>query len=101
MRHGLYAKLIAKPGQRDAVVAILQRCLDELKSAGCLLYIINHAADHPDVIWITEVWESPQKQEASLQLPAVKAAIAEAMPMLTGEFEQVRLSVVGGLGLPD
>jgi hypothetical protein len=35
-----------------------------------------------------------------LQLPGVKQAIAEAMPMLTGEFEQIEFDVVGGLGLP-
>lgn len=101
MYFGLYAKLVAKPGQRDSVANILQCNLDELKSAGCLIYIINFDADNPDVIWVTEVWDSAKSHKASLELPSVKKAISEAMPLLTGEFEQIELSVAGGLGLPN
>jgi hypothetical protein len=32
-------------------------------------------------------------------LPETRAAIAEAMPMLTGEFTRQELTVVGGLGV--
>lgn len=99
MSYGLYGKLVTKPGQRDAVTEILLRDVDKLKSVGCQLYLVNHAAEEPDSIWVTEVWDSPDSHAASLQLPTVKAAIGEAMPLLTGEFEQVKLDVVGGLGL--
>jgi hypothetical protein len=34
-----------------------------------------------------------------LQLPETKAAIAEAMPMLTGEFSGQNVEIVGGLGV--
>lgn len=101
MRFGLYGKLVTKPGQREVVVAMLQRSPDELKSVGCLLYIVNQDADNPDVIWVTEVWESAESHKASLELPATKEKIAEAMPLLTGEFDQIKLAVVGGLGLPE
>ena len=46
-----------------------------------------------------EIWETKAQHDDSLQLPSVKAAIAEAMPMLTGEFTGVELTVVGGLGV--
>lgn len=100
MSYGLYGKLVTKPGMRDAVTQILLRGVDELKSVGCQLYIVNHAADEPEVIWVTEVWSSAESHAASLQLPSVQAAIGEAMPLLTGDFAQVKLDVVGGLGLP-
>jgi quinol monooxygenase YgiN len=100
-RFGLYAKLVAKPGQRDALVAILLRDVEALRAHGCELYVVNVAPDQSDVVWVTEVWASKDAHRASLQLPETKQAIFEAMPLLTGEFEQVELSVVGGLGLPD
>lgn len=99
MRFGLYSKLVAKPGQRDALVAILLRDVEALRTHGCELYVVNLAADNDDAVWVTEVWTSKEAHAASLQLSEAKAAIAEAMPLLTGEFDQVQLAVVGGLGL--
>ena len=101
MRFGLYAKLVAKPGERDALVGLLLRGQGELRDAGCDLYVVNVSPENPDVVWVTEVWASREAHRASLQLPATKQAIAEAMPLLTGEFDQIELSVVGGLGLPE
>jgi quinol monooxygenase YgiN len=100
MRYGMHGKLTAQPGKRQAVVDILLRDVEELKAAGCDLYMVSLASDHPDVIWVTEVWTSSEAHRASLQLPSVKKAIAEAMPMLTKEFGGSEFSVVGGLGVP-
>ncbi len=100
MRYGMHGKLTAQPGKRQAVVDILLRDVEELKAAGCDLYMVSLASDHPDVIWVTEVWTSSAAHRASLQLPSVKKAIAEAMPMLTKEFGGSEFSVVGGLGVP-
>lgn len=99
MRFGLYSKLVAKPGQRDALVAILLAGVDGLRAHGCELYVVNLAVDNPDAVWVTEVWASKDAHRASLQLPETKQAIAEAMPLLTGEFDGIELSVVGGLGV--
>jgi quinol monooxygenase YgiN len=99
MRYGLFAKLVAKPGQREAVVALLLRGVEEMREIGCELYVVNTSPDHPDAIYVMEVWTSKDAHHASLQLPTVKQAIAEAMPLLTGEFETTPLDVAGGLGL--
>jgi quinol monooxygenase YgiN len=45
------------------------------------------------------VWESAEHHAASLQLPGTRAAIAAAMPLLTGEFTRQETQVAGGLGL--
>ncbi|MGW3917210.1 hypothetical protein ACWEBX_37820 [Streptomyces sp. NPDC005070] len=50
-------------------------------------------------IWVTEVWQSKDHHDASLELPEANAAIGKAMPLLTGEFTRQELSVAGGLGL--
>ncbi len=87
-----------RPGQRDAVIEILLRSAEGLRGAGCHLYLVATSADDPDAVWVTESWETKQHHDDSLQLPETRAAIAEAMPMLTGEFDGHELTVVGGLG---
>ncbi|HVH13944.1 MAG TPA: antibiotic biosynthesis monooxygenase [Longimicrobium sp.] len=88
-----------KPGQRDAVVEILMRDTDSARAMGCDLYMVGVAEDGSDVVYVTEVWASREAHQASLSDPAVQAAIAEAMPLLTGEFHSTEFGVVGGLGV--
>jgi quinol monooxygenase YgiN len=100
MRYGRFGSLRTQPGKRDLVVGLLLRDVGDLQDIGCFLYVVNVSNDEPDVIWVTEVWSSPEAHRSSLSLPTVKQAIAEAMPMLTGEFQSQEFEVVGGLGLP-
>ena len=100
MRYGRFGKLVTRPGHRDAVVAILLRDVEQLRAAGCDLYVVHVSPDHPDAVWVHEVWTTREAHRASLGLASVKQAISEAMPMLTGEFESMELQVAGGLGVP-
>ena len=99
MHYGLYSKIEAKAGKRDDVVEILLRDVEKLADAGCQSYIVNLPKDEPNAIWITEIWTSPKAHQASIELPSVKQAIGDAMPMLTGKFHKIELNVLGGLGL--
>ena len=81
--------------QRDAVVSILLQPMDGLKEAGCLLYEVGVNDDAPDTVFVSELWESPEAHRASLQLDSVRAAIAEAMPLLSGEMGGSQFTVVG------
>jgi quinol monooxygenase YgiN len=98
MTYGYIGSMKAKPGYRDDVVSILVTGADGLRVHGCRLYVVGVSETDDDTIWVTEVWESKEKHDASLQLPEVKAAIGKVMPMLTGEFTQQELAIVGGLG---
>jgi quinol monooxygenase YgiN len=51
------------------------------------------------MIWVSEVWQTKEQHDASLQTPEARAAMATAMPMLTGEFTSQELIVVGGLDI--
>jgi quinol monooxygenase YgiN len=84
-----------KPGQRDAVVSILLRPMAGLKEAGCLLYEVGVNDEAPDTVFVSELWESPEAHQASLQLDSVRAAIAEAMPLLSGEMGGNQFTVLG------
>jgi len=97
--YGYVGTMRTRPGRRDEVVSILLRGAHELRAAGCHAYVVSVVDNDDDLIHVNEVWDSRERHQASLQLPAVKAAIAQAMPMLTGEFTGQELAVVGGLGL--
>jgi dipeptidyl aminopeptidase/acylaminoacyl peptidase/quinol monooxygenase YgiN len=99
-RYGLFGKMRTKPGMRYRVAELLLRDVDELKAIGCQAYIVTFDRDDVDAIWVMEVWDSEKAHDDSLKLPSVQQAIKEAMPMLTGEFSQMKLDVAGGLGLP-
>lgn len=100
MNYGYIASMKTRPGHRDDVVAILTGGADDLRRAGCHLYLVGVSASDDVTIWVSEVWETKEHHDASLQLPETKAAIAKAMPMLTGEFTGEELTVAGGLGVP-
>ncbi len=100
MRYGYFGTMRVKPGHRDEVVALLVGGQDGLRAAGCDLYVVGTSDTDKDLVWVNEVWVSKEAHHASLELPAVKEAIAAAMPMLTGEFTGQELDIVGGLGVP-
>jgi quinol monooxygenase YgiN len=97
--YGYIGSMRARPGSRDEVIAILLGGADGLRAAGCQVYAVCTAPEDPDIIWVTEVWDSAEAHHSSLQLPETKAAISRAMPMLTGEFTRQELVVAGGLGV--
>jgi quinol monooxygenase YgiN len=88
-----------RPGHRDDVVAILLSGADGLRQVGCDLYVVGVSKTDDVTIWVSEVWQSKEAHDASLQLPETRAAIGAAMPMLTGEFTGQEVTVLGGLGL--
>lgn len=96
--YGLIGKMRAKAGKRDDLLAILLKGTDAMP--GCLNYIIAKDPTDADVIWITEVWDSQASHKASLTLPQVRAAIAEAMPIIAGFDSSTPTEPVGGVGLP-
>lgn len=96
--YGLIGKMTATPGNRDALVAVLLEGTREMP--GCLSYIVAKDAADLNAIWITEVWDSKASHEASLSLPAVRAAIARGRPLIAGFEGGTPTEPVGGVGLP-
>lgn len=97
--YGLIGKMLATPGQRDTLIQYLLEGTQSMP--GCLSYIVSKDALEEDAIWITEVWDTKESHDASLQLPAIKTTIAKARPLIAG-FEKGTATIpVGGQGLPD
>ena len=95
--YGLIGKMTATAGQRDALAAILLGGTGAMP--GCLSYIIAADPADADALWITEVWDNPESHKASLQLPAVQAAIAKGRPLIAGFSNRVETVPLGGHGL--
>lgn len=95
--YGLIGKMIATPGERDALVAILLEGVSGMP--GCLSYVVATDPADPNAIWITEVWDNKASHGASLTLPSVKQAIARARPMIAGFGDSVITTPVGGHGI--
>jgi quinol monooxygenase YgiN len=94
--YGLIGKIAAVSGGRDELAGILS---EMGAMPGCLSYIVATDPSDEDGLWVTEVWESAEAHAASLQLPAVQAAITRGRPLIA-EFEsRVETTPVGGIGL--
>ena len=96
--YGLIGRFSAVSGQRDALVSILLEGIDAMP--GCLSYVVARDPADGDAIWVTEVWESAASHQGSLALPAVKAAIAKARPLIAAFQDHIVTDPVGGVGIP-
>lgn len=95
---GLIGKMAAKPGQRDALIALILEGADNMP--GCISYVVAKDADNENEIWITEVWDNAASHAASLKLPSVAAAIGKAMPLIDmAAGLQQKTVPVGGKGI--
>lgn len=80
--YGMIGKMKAQPGKRAELIAILGGGTGAMP--GCIAYLIAEDAKDPDGIWITEIWDAKASHDASLQLPAVRDAIARGRPLIAG-----------------
>jgi quinol monooxygenase YgiN/mannose-6-phosphate isomerase-like protein (cupin superfamily) len=96
-----YTKAIAKPGRGDELAEKLLDVARGLKETpGCQLYVINRSRDDPDVVWVTELWQSAEQLEAALETPEARARIPDVLGLVgDGGFERIDLEPVGGVGL--
>lgn len=95
--YGLIGKMIAAPGQRDALIGILLEGTTGMP--GCRSYVVAADPGDANAIWITEVWDDEASHKGSLSLPAVQAAISKARPIIAGFGERFVTAPVGGVGL--
>jgi quinol monooxygenase YgiN len=95
--YGLIGKMTAAAGRRDDLANLL---IDGTAGMpGCLTYVVAADAAEPDALWVTEVWESQARHQASLQLPAVQAVIAKGRPLIASFSNRVETVPIGGHGI--
>lgn len=93
--YGLIGQMRSTPGDRSRLIEILTASSEAMP--GCLSYVIAEDQTDTDAIWITEIWDSPESHMASLELPAVQQAIAEARPLIAGFNHRFETTPVAGV----
>lgn len=102
MAHVLINRLIAKPGQRDAIVRNLLASGQLFNdNPACLLYLVTESTDSTDEIWVVDLWTTAEEHAMALQAAELKPFIEETMPLLEGMPQQIEVRALGGKGLPD
>jgi len=81
-QYGLIGQMMAQPGQRAALVAILSEGTGSMP--GNIAYLIGEDSTNADAIWIVELWDGKESHAASLQLPTVQEAIRKGRPLIAG-----------------
>ena len=95
--YGIIGQIEATEGNRDELITILLNGTKDMP--GCKLYAISADTTDETGIWITEIWDSEESHQASLQLPAVQQAIAEGRPMIAGFGARHIVTPMGGTGV--
>jgi len=95
--YGMIGKMSAVAGKRDALLEILLGSIGDMP--GCLSYVVHKDVKDPDAVWISEAWDDEASHKASLQLAAVRAAIARAKPLIASFDVHVITEPAGGHGL--
>jgi quinol monooxygenase YgiN len=90
--------LVAKPGMRDQLEAMLIAGSTAEPMDGCELYVITRSEEDPDALVVLELWRDAEAHAASLELPRVRAAIGTAMSFVS-HVEGQKLRPVAGLGV--
>ncbi len=98
-KYGLQGKLTAMPGRGGELSTILSQASKLMATAkGCHLYMVSRDLANEDHIWVTEVWDSKEDHDSSLQQPGVGELISKAIPLLDGKPEKgTELDVISGI----
>lgn len=100
MLFGMFGKLVAVSGKRDALAANLQRAADLMKGVPtCLMYMVSTSTADPDAVFVSEIWTDEAAHGASLSMPGVRDLIQSTMPLLASAPEGTRFTPLGGKGL--
>lgn len=100
MLFGLFGKLTAHEGKRDALVEKMMKAAELMASVpGCLLYVVGTSPAEPDAVFITELWKDEDSHGASLSMAGVRNLIVETMPLLAAKPEGTKVTTVGGKGI--
>ena len=89
--YGIINRFTAHPGKRDELIAAMTS--DAGSMDGCHGFVVGHDAD-PDVMWLTEVWESKEHWQASVDQPGVKASLDVVAPLVKDWGTTVETEVV-------
>ena len=100
MLFGLFGKLTAHEGKRDALLEKMMKAADLMNTVpGCLMYVVATSDTEPNAVFITELWKDEDSHGASLSMAGVRSLIVETMPLLAEKPSGTKVRVAYGKGL--
>jgi quinol monooxygenase YgiN len=98
MKYGLFGKFVAEDGKRDELIAILLQAAELLRqNEECASYIVGKT-DSPNDVWVSELWESKEAHDASLEPENIRELIMAARPLIAEMPNGIELQALGGKG---
>ena len=94
--YGIINRFTAHPGQRDALAAALTT--DEGPMVGCVSFVLQNDLLDADVLWLTEVWETKDRWQASVDQPAIAGSFETMAALVKDWGSTVETEVVARLG---
>lgn len=100
-KYGLHGKLNAIHGSADKLAEVLIKASQLVSNAkGCRLYVVSMDKTDENAVWITEIWDTKEDHDNSLNVDGVRELISQAMPLLDGKPEKGQeLDILGGSGI--
>ncbi|KPV59356.1 antibiotic biosynthesis monooxygenase [Paenibacillus sp. A3] len=96
-KYAMFGKLTAHPGKREELAKMMLEADTLNEMEGCIYYILHEAEEDPDVLWITELWESQEAHAASLKNEKVRELIGRCRHLIA-EAGGVKVRPIGGKG---
>ncbi|GLI04153.1 antibiotic biosynthesis monooxygenase [Paenibacillus tyrfis] len=96
-KYAMFGKLTAHPGKREELAKMMLEADTLNAMEGCIYYILHEAEEDPDVLWITELWESQEAHAASLKNEKVRELIGRCRHLIA-EASGVKVRPIGGKG---
>lgn len=79
--HGFHARMMAQPGQGDALVALLLEA-PAFEHPDCKVFLIGRSKENPDVVFVTEGWVSEAAHSAFTATEGAQAYTARFGPLV-------------------
>lgn len=99
MKYGLFGKFVAVDGMSSELAGILIQASELLKeNTDCLSYVVGHTP-HSNDVWVSEVWDSKEAHNNSLNPENIRNLIMAARPMIKDMPDGTEYEVLGGKGL--
>ncbi len=96
---GMQVTMQASPGHGDELAAIMMQAAELVKAQpGCQLYVVFRGMSEPDLVMVTEAWDSQEVHQAALADDNILNLIKSAKPLIEEMTHQTG-RLLGGLGV--
>jgi quinol monooxygenase YgiN len=96
----ILAKIVLDAGSTEAYIQAADSIMEPTRHEhGCTHYAFARDVEDPNVVWITEEWDSEQDLQNHLQSPHITAFLehTRSLNLLSVEVRKYQVSSVGGL----